>query len=123
MHLDLFVVDKGATVQKFVQDTIELPRHSVLQVVAVNRILLHLSKAVALDDEAEEAVVGLFEALEIVLEYFVLGFEHLNFPEGESSVEAVRYLIQVEHLLVYRLDVQPLDQRCQVFFGEGERMR
>ena len=81
LHLVLlFVEERGwtAAVEQFVEDAVELPGHSVLQISAVDWILLHLAVRLPLENVAQETVVGLLETLEVVLEHLIFRFQHLH---------------------------------------------
>ena len=78
----LFLIkDTHAAIEQFIQDAIELPGHPVLQVCAVDRVLLHLTVRLPLENVTQEAIVGLLEVLEVVLEDFIFCFQHLHLTE------------------------------------------
>lgn len=78
IHLVFFGVDGVSVIQKLVQDVIEKGRDAMVQVLRVERVLLHLMELVALKDITQESVVGFLEAFQVVLEHLVLGFDDLN---------------------------------------------
>lgn len=56
-------------------------------------VLLHLIEDAALEDVAEEALVGVLEALEVALEGFSFHLEHLNLAKCQRCVEPITDLI------------------------------
>jgi len=78
IHLVFFGVDGVRVIQKFVQDVIEKGRDSMVQVLRVERVLLHFMELVALKDITQESVMSFLEAFQVVLEHLVLSFDDLN---------------------------------------------
>ena len=59
-------------------------------------VLLHLSKGVTLENVAEESVMSLLQAFEIVLKDLIVGFENLDFAECQRCIMPVLNLIEVK---------------------------
>ena len=76
----------------------------------MHRVLLHLVEHITLEYVTEEALVGLLEALEVILEGLGFGLEHPHFSERQSGVQSVADLIEVEDLLVDVLRVEIFHQ-------------
>lgn len=76
----------------------------------MHRVLLHLVEDIALEYVAEEALMGLLETLEVILEGLSFSLEQPHFSEGQSSVQSVADLIEVEDLLVDVLRVEVFHQ-------------
>jgi hypothetical protein len=53
----------------------------VVEVLGVERILLHFVELVALENKTQKSVVSLFQALQVVLEHLVFSLDHLDFSE------------------------------------------
>ena len=108
-------------VEQLVKDVIEKGWDAVVQVLGMERVLLHFMELVPLKDVTQESVVSFFEALEIVLEHLVFCFDDLHFSESELRVQAVLDIIQVEDFFPNSLDVEFLDQVLNVFLSHDDR--
>ena len=75
-----------------------------------------------LENIAQESIMSLFEALEVVLEDFVLRLETLHLPQSQRRIQPVLYVIQVEDLPIDHLNVQVFDQSGEVVFAERQRV-
>ena len=85
-------------------------------------VLLHLIEDAALEDVAEEALVGVLEALKVALEGFSFHLEHLNLAKGQGCVEPITDLIQVKDLPIDILDVKILDEANVLIFLDSKRV-
>ena len=85
-------------------------------------VLLHLIEDAALEDVAEEALVGVLEALKVALERFSFHLEHLNLAKRQGCVEPITDLIQVKDLPVDILDIEILDQANVLIFLDSKRV-
>lgn len=81
-HLDLFFHSLGSLVEQFIKNLIEKIGDTIVEVLRVQRILLHLGEPVSLENERCESVVGLLETVQVVLEHLVSCLQDLNLPEG-----------------------------------------
>ena len=88
----------------------------------MDRVLLHLAVSMPLENVAQEPIMSLFEALEVVLEDFVLCLQHLHLSQRQRRVQPVLDLVQVEDLPVDHFNVQVFDQTGEVVFAERERV-
>ena len=75
-----------------------------------------------LENIAQESIMSLFEALEVVLEDFVLRLETLYLPQRQRRIQPVLYVIQVEDLPIDHLNVQVFDQPGEVVLAERQRV-
>ena len=89
----------------------------------MHRVLLHLVEDISLENVAEEALVGLLEALKVILECLGLSLEHPHFSERQSGVQSVADLIEVEDLLVDVLRVEVFHQIGVFVFLDRQRAR
>ena len=62
----------------------------------MDRVLLHLAVSMPLENVAQESIVSLLEALEIVLEDLIVSFEHLDFTECQRCIMPVLNLVEVK---------------------------
>ena len=76
-----FLVDGVRVVEEFVKQFVEKWRHAVVEVLGVERILLHFVELVALENKTQKSVASLFQALQVVLEHLVFSLDHLDFSE------------------------------------------
>lgn len=124
LHLVLFFIhDVSVTLEELVKDVIVFLRYSVVLVRAVDRVLLHLSEGVALEDVAKELIVSFLKALKIVHRMLILSFDDLHFAQGQRRIETVLNVVQLEHFSVDLLNVQVFNEVCQVVFAESKRRR
>ena len=119
LHLVLFFIEQGAAVEELVKDVVELVGHPVLQVLAMHWVLLHLVEDMALENVAEEAVVGFLEALKVVLEDIVLRLKHLHLAQRQVRIEPVVDLVELEDLAVDLLHFEISDQVGDIVFADG----
>ena len=56
----------AVALQKLIKDDIVLRGDAIVLISAVNRILLHLSEGVALENVAKELIMGFFETFKVV---------------------------------------------------------
>ena len=76
----------------------------------------------SLEDVAQESIVSLLEALEIVLEDFVFRLEHLHLSQRQCRIQPVLDLIQVEDLPIDHFNVQVFDQSGEVVLAQRQRV-
>ena len=69
-------------IDELIEDRIELIWNAILKVSAMHWILLHLPVDVTLENVAEESIMSFFKAFKIVLEDFILHFQHLYLAQG-----------------------------------------
>ena len=58
----------------------------MVQVLGVERILLHFVELMALENKTQKPVMSLFQALQVVLEHLILGLNDLYLSECELGV-------------------------------------
>ena len=61
----------------------------MVEILRMERVLFHLVELVALENETQKPVMGLLQALEVVLEHLILSLNDLYLSECELGVEAV----------------------------------
>ena len=59
----------------------------------MDRVLLHLAVSMSLENVAQESIMSLFEALEVVLEDFVLSLQYLHLSQRQRRVQPVLDLV------------------------------
>ena len=58
----------------------------MIQVLGVERILLHFVELMALENKTQKPVMSLFQALQVVLEHLILGLNNLYLSECELGI-------------------------------------
>ena len=58
----------------------------MVQVLGVERILLHFVELMALENKTQKPVMSLFQALQVVLEHLILGLNNLYLSECELGI-------------------------------------
>ena len=58
----------------------------MIQVLGVERILLHFVELMALENKTQKPVMSLFQALQVVLEHLILGLNDLYLSECELGI-------------------------------------
>ena len=58
----------------------------MVQILGVERILLHFVELMALENKTQKPVMSLFQALQVVLEHLILGLNDLYLSECELGI-------------------------------------
>ena len=58
----------------------------MVQILGVERILLHFVELMALENKTQKPVMSLLQALQVVLEHLILGLNDLYLSECELGV-------------------------------------
>ena len=87
--LVFFFVDSVCIVEQLIEQLVEKWRHTVVEILRMERVLFHLVELVALENETQKPVMGLLQALEVVLEHLILSLNDLYLSECELGVEAI----------------------------------
>ena len=58
----------------------------MVQILGVERILLHFVELMALENKTQKPVMSLLQALQVVLEHLILGLNNLYLSECELGI-------------------------------------
>ena len=99
---------------------VEFVRDAPLQVRAVHRVLLHLAKDVTLENEADELIMCLLQAVKVLVEHRVIRLDHLQLSQGKRSIKPILEVVELEYVFVYLIDTETVDQLRQLVVTDGQ---
>lgn len=76
-------------VEQLIEQLVEKWRHTVVEILGMERVLFHFMELVALKNETQEPIMSLFQALKVVLEHLIFSLDDLYLSQGKLGVEAV----------------------------------